>query len=67
MTTAQDLIDRSVSYSEVARADWTVELAEALSLESDDSAETEGEVEYWGTREDGEEWRVHLRRTPEER
>lgn len=62
MMEAQDLIERSVSHTEIARAAWSEELAAALLLESEDSVETEEVVEYWGTREDGAEWRVHLSR-----
>ena len=31
-----------------------------LLLEADDNADTgDGETEYWGTDENGDEWRVH--------
>lgn len=35
----------------------------ALSAESDDSATNGDEIEYWGTTEDGAEWRVHAEHT----
>lgn len=59
--TAMDLIERSVSHTEIVSADWTAELAEELDLECEDSLEaSETTVEYWGTTDDGGEWRVHL-------
>lgn len=59
--TATDLIARSISHTEIVHADWTPELAEALSIECDDSVDASDTIaEYWGTDEDGEEWRVHL-------
>lgn len=59
---AQDLIERSVSHTEIAHAAWSEALADELALECEDSVETGEVVEYWGTRPDGAEWRVHLRR-----
>jgi hypothetical protein len=35
----------------------------ALSAESEDSAVNGDETEYWGTTEDGSEWRVHAQHT----
>lgn len=59
-TTALSLIARSTSHTETVRHPWSAELAEELSLLSDDSAEHPGELELWGTDDDGAEWRVHL-------
>lgn len=60
-TTAFDLITRSVSHTDIVHADWTADLAEALSIECEDSVEaSDTVVEFWGTDEDGGDWRVHL-------
>lgn len=61
MPTATDLIERSISHTEIAHAPYAADLAEALREASDDSVETERGLEYWGER-DGDEWRVHLDR-----
>ncbi len=59
--TAAQLIDQSVSQTEIAQAPRTAELdAELRSLAEDWVDANEGVREYWGTREDGETWRVHL-------
>lgn len=61
MTTVADLISQSIRSNEIAHAPYSAELAEALSVECEDSAEaSETVVEYWGTTEGGSEWRVHL-------
>lgn len=62
--TADDLIARSVSHTEIVTAEWSEDLAEQLSAESDDSVDaSDTVVEYWGTTESGAEWRVHLHGT----
>lgn len=58
---AKAAIDRSVSHNEIVTLDYAYEVATDLSAESEDSVEANGVTEYWGTRDDGEEWRVHLR------
>ncbi len=60
-TTASDLIDRSVSHTEIASADWTEELETDLQAECEDSVDAGERHEFWGTTESGSEWRVHLR------
>lgn len=61
MNTAQHLIARSISHTEIAHADYSADLADELSVECDDSSEaSETVIEYWGTDDDGNEWRVHL-------
>lgn len=60
---ADRLIDESASRGRVAWGEWSKTLAGELKSESDDHVEgNDGVVEYWGTRGDGREWRVHLRR-----
>lgn len=59
MTTAQTLISRSISHSEIARAESTAELQAAMSAACDDYTRTDTVIDYWGT-DDGYEWRVHL-------
>lgn len=67
MTAATSLIERSTSHTEIAHAEWSPTLAADISAECDDSVAASADVmEYWGTDEDGAEWRVHLTgsRTP---
>jgi hypothetical protein len=59
-TTAANLIERSISHTEIADAEWTPDLAADLAAACDDSTEaSDTVVEYWGT-DAGAEWRVHL-------
>lgn len=58
--TARDLIARSISHTEIARADYSEELHAALAIECDDYTDTNSGYDYWGTDEDGSEWRVEL-------
>lgn len=57
---ARDLIDRSVSHTEIVSTAWSQALEDELQSACEGSVEAEGVIEYWGTRADGEEWRVHL-------
>lgn len=63
---AQDLIDRSISYTEIVEAEWTAGRAADLLDASDGSVENGDVVEFWGTDdcedEEAAEWRVHLHR-----
>lgn len=65
-TTAADLIARSIEHDEIARAEWTQALEDDLIAPvgggREDHAENGDVVEFWGTTDAGEEWRVHLRR-----
>ncbi len=36
-------------------------LRDTLSAHCDDNAESDGVAEYWGTDDDGDEWRIHVR------
>lgn len=58
--TATKLIADSISTNSIIHAEWNGELADTLSAESEDYAESADVVEYWGTDDDGNEWRVHL-------
>lgn len=60
--TAEQMIERSISHTEIVTAPYAQELAEALSRESEDSVDAGEVVEYWGTTDDGQEWRCHLSR-----
>lgn len=61
--TAQSLITASVTTGSIEHADYSDELSHELLCLSDDSAETDNSVEYWGTTDAGDEWRVHLDRS----
>ncbi len=57
---ASQAIARSVSHNEIVTLMGDSELELALSIESEDSAESGSIKEFWGTDEDGQSWRVHL-------
>ncbi len=61
-------IARSISHNEIVTVDYDVTLADMLSAESDDSVVNSAYrvTEYWGTDEDGNEWRVHMRHETED-
>jgi hypothetical protein len=61
---AEQAIDRSVSHNEIVHIAATEEIDAALTEVCESSVETQNgsglpTTEFWGTREDGEEWRVH--------
>jgi hypothetical protein len=59
-TEAKQLIAESIRYSKIAMADYSGDLADELLVRSEDSVQNGTETEYWGTTDDGDEWRVHL-------
>lgn len=60
MTAAQAAIARSISHNEIVHIDQDAEAHEELSLAAEDSVWNDPVTEYWGTTEDGSEWRVHV-------
>ncbi len=60
-------IEQSISQNEIVHVTGTEELDAELQAACDDSVETRREAggpvvtEYWGTDENGGEWRVHSR------
>lgn len=61
---AEQAIDRSISHNEIVHIAATEEIDVALAEVCESSVETTNgaglpTTEFWGTREDGEEWRVH--------
>jgi len=63
-TEAAAAIERSITHGEIVTIDHSPEAIEELSRACDDSVTTSGEddctvVEYWGTDDDGNSWRVH--------
>lgn len=60
--TAEELISESITHTTIANAAYTPELAASLMALSDDSVETTSVLEYWGTDDEGNAWRVHLGR-----
>ena len=57
---ATKLIARSISHNEIAHAKFDAETAAELASLAEDSVENGAVIEYWGTDDDGDEWRVHL-------
>lgn len=66
MTTADSLIRDSIQQNRIATAPYTLALYDALGAACDNSTEDTGRatVEFLGTSDDGEEWRVHLTGVP---
>ena len=60
MSKALALIKRSISHNEIAHGKWDAETAAELASLAEDSVENGAVIEYWGTDDDGAEWRVHL-------
>jgi hypothetical protein len=60
---AEQAIQRSISHTEIVTIDYDAAVAADLAVECDDSVEANEVTEYWGTDADGNEWRVHMRRT----
>lgn len=63
-TTAQ-LIAKSVARNTVVHVQGTPEMHDALTVECEDSVQTHDQdgldlTEYWGTTDDGAEWRIHV-------
>ncbi len=64
---ADQAIKRSISHNETVTLDYDISLALDLSAACDDNVETASVVEYWGTDDNGNEWRVHLSGDRDER
>jgi len=60
MSNATELIERSISHTEIAHGKYDAETAAELASLSDDSVKNGAVIEYWGSDDDGAEWRVHL-------
>jgi len=56
LTATIHITDATLDNDAVTHAD----VRDALVQECEDSAETDVAEEFWGTTEDGGEWRVHL-------
>jgi hypothetical protein len=59
---AERAIARSVSHTEIVTIAYDADAAAALQAACEDSVGVPDErTEYWGTTDDGDEWRVHMR------
>lgn len=58
---ADQAIARSISHNEIVTIDYSSEAADMLRSECEDNVDANGLTEYWGTDDDGSEWRVHMR------
>ena len=58
--TATEAIARSIANNEIVTLEWSPASQIALFEECDSNEEYDTRIEYLGTDEDGEEWRVHL-------
>ncbi len=61
MTTTQ-AIERSITHDEIVTIDYSDEAEAELGVECDNSVRNGPVVEFWGRDQDGDAWRVHLRR-----
>lgn len=63
MNTAQHAIARSVSHNEIAWLDLSDLEGTVidLTIECEDNVESGDIHEFWGTTDEGSEWRVHVR------
>lgn len=57
---ANDLIGQSIEHDEIAHGEWTDALADELAAQSDDWTTNGDVIEFWGSDDDGNDWRVHL-------
>lgn len=60
ITTAADAIARSIRHCEIVTIPYDAEIAIDLLVEREDSADSTDVMQYWGTDDAGDEWRVHL-------
>ena len=60
-TVAANAIERSISHNEIVTIDYDRDAASDLSVECEDNVSANGMTEYWGTNDEGNEWRVHMR------
>lgn len=63
--TARQAIDRSTSHTEIVFIEYSTEAEDTLNEECENSCEANNQTDYWGTNDDGNEWRVILRHRAE--
>ena len=59
-------IQQSIRQNEIVTLPWSADVYIDLLALCDDSAGTENVHEFWGVDDEGEEWRVHVRRDASE-
>ena len=64
-TTADRAIARSISHTEIVTLDYDATADVDLAAACEDSVVCQSHTEYWGTDDDGQEWRVHMRHRAE--
>lgn len=57
---AKQAIDRSASHSAIVHLAFDAEVISTLTIECEDSVESDSSHEFWGTTGSGSEWRVHV-------
>jgi antitoxin component of MazEF toxin-antitoxin module len=62
MTDAQRAISDSIQTDSIIHLPYDENTAADLLAECEDSTDSDTETEYWGTDDDGQTWRVHMRR-----
>jgi len=62
---AEQAIARSISHNEIVTIDYSGDAQTDLLVEADDWTDNGDIREYWGTTDDGDNWRVHMRMADE--
>jgi len=57
-------IAASIENDEIAWCESTIENRDELELLSDDWGGDDTYLDFWGTNDDGDEWRVHIEPAP---
>lgn len=61
ITTAADAIAESIRHTSIVVIDDAPGLRDDLMTMCDDNIESDGKHEFWGTDDEGDDWRVHVR------
>jgi len=62
LMSAHDLEILSIKFYGIAHGEWTPERDATLKIDCDDWVDFDATTrEFWGTDDDGSEWRVHLK------
>jgi len=58
--TAQQAIDRSASHAEIVHIEYSVEAEDVLNEECENCCRGNKQTDFWGTSDNGKQWRVIL-------
>lgn len=63
--TVEQAIDQSVAQDRIVTLDYDGDAERMLNAACDDSVVAFSRTEYWGTDEDGNNWRIHMQHRAE--